>query len=32
MASPIWSEFAAYGPAQTKRFLFGLLYVSVVAK
>ena len=27
-----WSDLAAYGPVQTKRFLFGLFYVSVVAK
>ena len=27
-----WSDLAAYGLVQTKRFLFGLFYVSVVAK
>lgn len=27
-----WSDLAAYGPVLTKRFLFGLFYVSVVAK
>lgn len=27
-----WSDLAAYGEVQTKRFLFGLFYVSAVAK
>jgi ubiquinone/menaquinone biosynthesis C-methylase UbiE len=27
-----WSDLAAYGPVQTKRFLFGLFYVSAVVK
>lgn len=27
-----WSDLAAYGAVQTKRFLFGLFYVSAVAK
>jgi ubiquinone/menaquinone biosynthesis C-methylase UbiE len=27
-----WSDIAAYGKVQTKRFLFGLFYVSAVAK
>jgi demethylmenaquinone methyltransferase/2-methoxy-6-polyprenyl-1,4-benzoquinol methylase len=27
-----WSDLAAYGPVETKRFLFGLFYVSAVTK
>lgn len=27
-----WSDLATYGPVQTKRFLFGLFYVSAVTK
>jgi demethylmenaquinone methyltransferase/2-methoxy-6-polyprenyl-1,4-benzoquinol methylase len=27
-----WSDLASYGPAETKRFLFGFFYVSVVTK
>jgi hypothetical protein len=27
-----WSDLAAYGPVQTRRFLFGLFYVSAVVK